>query len=86
MYPVSLHGALPIAPRFLDVAPGEDPREARAHAWLRSGDPALRESLAPDAPPAFNPSEAWAAATGLPFVLAAWIVRSGVAVEPHEEA
>ncbi len=73
-------------PRFLEVEAGLDPRDVEADAWLRIGDAALRESLAPDAPPTFNPSEAWAAATGLPFVFAAWIVRPGVEVEPWAPA
>jgi chorismate dehydratase len=73
-------------PRFLEIGAGEDPREARADAWLAIGDRALRESLAPDAPPSFNPSQEWCARTGLPFVFAVWIVRPGVALEPAHVA
>jgi len=72
--------------RFLDVAPGEDPREADADAWLRIGDTALRELHAPDAPPVFNPSQAWSERTGLPFAFAVWIARPGVELEPHVPA
>jgi len=68
---------------FVEVAPDEDAREAPADGWLRIGDPALREYLAPDAPPVFNPSEHWTNRTGLPFVFATWIVRPGVDIAPH---
>lgn len=64
--------------RFEECARGVDPRSAPADAWLRIGDAALRETLAPDAPHVFNPSQAWCARTRLPFVFAAWIVRPGV--------
>jgi chorismate dehydratase len=74
------------APEFREVRAGEDPRRTSDDAWLRIGDPALREFLAPDAPPVFNPSQAWYERTGLPFVFAAWIVRPGAQVEPHLEA
>lgn len=74
------------APEFREVPADKDPRQAEADAWLRIGDAALREYLAPDAPPVFNPSRAWAERTGLPFVFAAWIVRPGVQVEPQLEA
>ena len=73
------------APRFLDVAAGDDPRAHPADAWLRIGDVALREHLVEDLPH-WNPSEAWAARTGLPFVFAPWIVRPGVAIEPFVPA
>jgi len=65
-------------PEFVDVPHGTDPRDVETDAWLRIGDPALREFLAPDAPPVFNPSAAWAEDTGLPFVFALWIVRPGL--------
>lgn len=64
--------------RFEDCARGVDPRDAPADAWLRIGDAALRDALASDAPPVFNPSREWCSRTGLPFVFAAWIVRPGV--------
>jgi len=70
-------------PEFVEVALGEDPQEVEADAWLRIGDAALRAALAPETPPTFNPSAAWARATGLPFVFAVWIVRAGVEIEPH---
>ncbi len=75
-------------PRFLEIPPGGDPREAalelEADAWLSIGDRALRLALAPDAPPTFSPSAAWSEDFGLPFVFALWIVRPGVALEqPH---
>ena len=71
------------APQFIEVPAGDDPREAASDAWLRIGDPALRESLEPNGPRVFNPSKAWAQRTGLPFVFAPWIVAPGVDVEPH---
>lgn len=71
-----------LAPEWVEVPLDADPRAAEADAWLRIGDEALRESLAGDAPPVFNPSAEWAATTGLPFVFAAWIVRPGVELEP----
>jgi len=71
------------APDFFEVPAGEDPRASGCDAWLRIGDPALREFLTPDAPKVFNPSKAWSERTGLPFVFAAWIVRPGVEIEPH---
>jgi chorismate dehydratase len=74
------------APRFVDVAPGSDPRDASADAWLAIGDRALREYLAPDAPPVFNPSEEWFARTGLPFLFAVWIVRPGVVLDAAQVA
>ena len=71
------------APDFLEVPLGDDPREAAdADAWLRIGDPALRETLTLDVP-AWNPSENWRERTGLPFVFATWIVAPGVDVGPH---
>lgn len=73
-------------PRLVEVAPGSDPRAADADAWLRIGDPALREHLAADAPPVFNPSAEWTARTGLPFVFAAWIVRAGVDLDDEHLA
>jgi chorismate dehydratase len=63
-----------------------DPRDLGLDAWLRIGDPALREHLQPGAPPVFNPSRAWRARTGLPFVFAVWIVRAGLELEPDELA
>jgi chorismate dehydratase len=74
------------APRFVEVAPGEDPREAGTDAWLRIGDAALREHLAPGSPPVWNPSLAWSERTGLPFPFAVWIVRPGVELSPAEVA
>ncbi len=69
-------------PRLVEVPEGSDPRAAAADAWLRIGDAALREHLAPDSPPVFNPSEAWRERTGLPFVFALWVARAGVELEP----
>jgi chorismate dehydratase len=79
---------LPRGPvELVDAAPGTDVRALDTDAWLRIGDPALREWLAPDHPPVFNPSAAWRERTGLPFVFACWIVRPGVELEPaHVEA
>ena len=69
-------------PQFVALEPGEDPRAAaqrlEADAWLAIGDAALRQALAPDAPPAFSPSAAWTQDTGLPFVFAVWILRPGL--------
>ena len=69
-------------PRFLEVPEGKDPRAPEADAWLRIGDAALREHLAPNSPPVFNPSEAWRERTGLPFVFALWVARPGIELEP----
>lgn len=68
---------------FVEVPDGVDPRSALTDAWLRIGDAALREHLAPGSPPVFNPSRAWAERTSLPFVFAAWVVRAGVDLGPH---
>lgn len=70
---------------FVEVPLGTDARAA-ANAgdhggWLRIGDTALAEYLAPDARPVFNPSEAWTDDTNLPFVFALWIVRPGVELD-----
>jgi len=73
-------------PAFLEVAPGSDPRQVPADAWLRIGDPALVESLEwvdAERTRVFNPSQAWAAQSGLPFIFAPWIVAPGVDIEPH---
>ena len=70
-------------PEYVEVAEGEDPRAAQADAWLRIGDPALREHLSAGSPPVFNPSGEWVRRTGLPFVFAAWIIAPGVEIEPH---
>jgi len=72
--------------RFEECARGVDPRSLPADAWLRIGDAALRETLADDAPPVFNPSEAWCARTRLPFVFAAWAVRPGAELGEVAEA
>jgi chorismate dehydratase len=68
--------------RYVEVADGGDPRESGCDAWLRIGDAALREHLAADSPPVFNPARAWVERTGQPFVFAAWVVRPGVDVAP----
>src|SRR5688572_5640875 len=73
-------------PELVEVAEGTDPRSVPADAWIRIGDAALREHLAPGSPAVFNPSEAWRARTGLPFVFALWIARAGVAIEPWAPA
>lgn len=70
-------------PTFEEIPLGADPMSRMGEAWLEIGDAALRRHLAPDAPPVFNPSEAWSRQTGLPFVFAAWIVRPGVEIEPR---
>jgi len=74
------------APECLEVPEGTDPRAVAADAWLRIGDQALREHLAPGSPPVFNPSEAWRERTGLPFVFALWVARAGVELAPWVEA
>lgn len=72
---------------FVEVAPGVDPRAVEADAWLRIGDAALVEHVREPELPVLNPSREWARRTGLPFVFACWIVRSGVELEPeHLEA
>ncbi len=68
--------------RFVDVLPGTDPKDVPTDAWLAIGDPALRQTLAANAPPAFNPAQAWFERTRLPFIFAAWIVGPGVVLEP----
>lgn len=73
-------------PEFREVAADQDPRSAGTDAWLRIGDAALREHLAPDAPPVLNLSQAWSERTGLPFVFAVWIVRPGVELDAHAAA
>jgi len=69
-------------PALVEVPEGTDPRAVSADAWLRIGDAALREHLASDSPPVFNPSEAWRERTGLPFVFALWVARAGVELAP----
>ena len=66
------------------VEVAHDPRGADADAWLRIGDPALREYLGSDKRPVFNPSAEWTMRTGLPFVFACWIVRPGVELTPEQ--
>lgn len=73
-------------PAFVELDPGVDPRTATTDAWLRIGDEALREALDPARPEVFLPSAAFAAATGLPFVFAVWVVRPGVDPGPHLDA
>jgi chorismate dehydratase len=70
------------APEMIAVPEGVDPRAVPADAWLRIGDAALREHLAEGSPPVLNPSEAWRARTGLPFVFALWVARAGIDLEP----
>lgn len=60
------------------------PEASNADAWLCIGDPALVRTLSAHAPPSFNPSEAWAKAFALPFVFAAWVVRSGVTLSSEQ--
>jgi chorismate dehydratase len=69
-------------PEFREVPAGQDPRAQGCDAWLRIGDAALREHLL-EKLPSWNPSQAWARETGLPFVFAPWIVRPGVDLAPH---
>jgi chorismate dehydratase len=76
----------PRVPRFFEVPEGRDPRGVPADAWLRIGDAALREHLAEPGRAVLNPSEAWRARTGLPFVFALWVARPGVDLEPWSEA
>lgn len=72
-------------PEFTAVAPGKDPRDEDADAWLRIGDRALQETLEEPPWPVFNPSGVFAERTGLPFMFALWIVRPGVDVRPFVE-
>lgn len=71
---------------MIEAAPRTDVRAIDADAWLRIGDPALREWLSPDPPPVFNPSQAWCERTGLPFVFACWIVRAEVELDDQHLA
>lgn len=73
-------------PELLEVPEGTDPAAVPADAWLRIGDAALREHLAPGSPPVFNPSEAWRERTGLPFVFALWVARAGLDLTPWAPA
>jgi len=73
-------------PELVKVPEDTDPRSVPADAWLRIGDGALREHLAPSSPQVFNPSEAWRARTGLPFVFALWVARAGIDLEPWAPA
>ena len=73
---------LPDSIEWLEVEPGSDPRRVPADGWLRIGDAALREALAPAAPPTFNPSAVWTEQTGHIFPFALWIVRPGVDLAP----
>jgi predicted solute-binding protein len=61
---------------------GED--SLACQAWLEIGDRALRRRLSPEAPPSFDPAQAWTEDTGLGFVFAAWVVRPGLVPEPEE--
>jgi chorismate dehydratase len=73
-------------PAYVEVPAGEDPRAARADAWLRIGNPALEERWLSAADHAtFDPAAAWKRDTGLPFVFATWTVRPGFEVEPWTE-
>ncbi len=71
------------SPEWVDVAAGDDPRHAGCDAWLRIGDPALRECVDPTAPAAYSPSEAWKEITGSAFPFAVWIVREDVDISAH---
>ncbi|MFT7542316.1 MAG: chorismate dehydratase [Gammaproteobacteria bacterium] len=73
-------------PEFIEVAFGQDPREAGADAWLRIGDLALREHIDPSTAEPLNPSRAWRELTGLPFIFAPWIIAPGVDIEPYLDA
>ena len=75
-----------VAPEWVDVPIGEDPRHAGCDGWLRIGDAALKECVDPTTPLAFCPSAAWRESTGLPFPYAVWIVRPGVDIHPHLKA
>jgi predicted solute-binding protein len=70
----------------VDVEAGDDPRDAGCDAWLRIGDPALRECFDPTTPTAFCPSEAWKEITHTAFPFAVWIVREGVDISNHLDA
>jgi chorismate dehydratase len=74
------------SPEWVDVEAGADPRHADCDAWLRIGDPALRECVDPTTPAAFSPSEAWKEITGTAFPFAVWIVREGVDISAHLDA
>jgi chorismate dehydratase len=70
------------APSFEEVEGDGDPRELPCDAWLRIGDPALRECHG-EGLAHWNPSEQWTLQTGLPFVFAPWIVAPGVNLDSH---
>ncbi len=80
-----------IQPEFVEAKPDAGAMLADADAALIIGDPALRISVALEAPsgiPAapgvealyvYDVAQQWRALTGLPCVLAAWVARPGVA-------
>ena len=74
------------SPEWVDVEAGDDPRHAGCDAWLRIGDPALRECVDPTTPAAFSPSQAWKEITHTAFPFAVWVVREGVDISTHLDA
>ncbi len=65
------------APTFVPGGPDLAENLHRVDAAVRIGDKALFEDR-PEGLHAFDLGEAWTAATGLPFVFAAWFARPGV--------
>jgi chorismate dehydratase len=72
-------------PKYIEVPAPVDPRQAGADAWLRIGDPALLELQEKDLH-AFDPCEEWTKRTGMPFIFAAWVVRSGADISDYRSA
>jgi chorismate dehydratase len=75
-----------VLPEFVETPPGRDPRAEDADAWLRIGDPALRERLLEPELEALDPSSEWRELTGMPFPFACWIVAPGVRLGPTGSA
>ncbi len=67
-----------ITPEFVDGEPDLDAMLATADAALLIGDPALDAPWQARGVSKIDLGAAWKAATGLPFVFAAWVARPGV--------
>lgn len=67
-----------IAPAFVEAAPDLSSMLETADAALLIGDPALDAAWEELGAAKIDLGEAWKAATGLPFVFAAWVARPGV--------
>lgn len=85
---VLLHDRWEAAPELQDHAPDFNAMRARFDAWLLIGDAALEartKYLHDSSIRIYDLAQEWKALTGLPFVFAAWIARSGLALCEREE-